>query len=213
MSVLGLALPRLSLSAYCCGEFKQVNLEDYLGQTLILVFYPLDFTFVCPTEIIGFSKARSEFSKVGAEVLLVSCDSVYSHKAWAERKDGGIYGHGLPMLSDCNGGLSRAFGIYKEDEGRSYRATIILKNGVVVYELVHADPIGRSTKEILRVVKALKFNEEHGDICPLDWNEEEEGKEVTAMDGIKVLDDSGRARQVAAETSSTDPSGNATTDG
>ncbi|KAI5192854.1 peroxiredoxin 2/4 [Nematocida sp. AWRm77] len=162
--------PCAHLSGYVNGEItNEVGIQTDSGKTLVFIFYPYDFTFVCPTEIKGFNAMKEEFEKEGAEVLLVSCDSAYSHKAWCEDKEGGIFGNTLPMLSDMNGALSKKLGIYVKKEGRPCRATFIVQNGVVVYEVVHADPIGRSSKEVLRVLKALNFQKCNGGVCPLDW--------------------------------------------
>lgn len=158
------------LPGYVNGQIiNEVDIGLDSGKTQIFVFYPYDFTFVCPTEIKGFNCMKEEFEKEGAEVFLVSCDSVYSHKAWCEDKEGGIYGTTLPMLSDMNGSLSKKLRIYVKKEGRPCRATFIVQNGVIVYEVVHSDAIGRSSKEVLRVLKALNFQRHNGGVCPLDW--------------------------------------------
>lgn len=164
-------LPELTLKAYYKNDFVDINLKKYFSRGVILLFYPLDFTFVCPTEITGFNKKQDEFEKEGFSIVLVSCDSIYSHKAWANAKDGGIYGNTLPMLSDAGGNLSRSLGIYIENEGRSCRSTIIAYQGTIIYELVHNDLIGRSLSETLRVVKAYNFTRKNGQVCPLDWEE------------------------------------------
>ncbi|OAG29497.1 peroxiredoxin (alkyl hydroperoxide reductase subunit C) [Nematocida displodere] len=170
MTLIGQSIGEFKLQAYVDGKIVEIDLSAYGKKTVVLVFYPLDFTFVCPTEIIGFSKCRKSFEEEGTDILLISCDSVYSHKAWAEMKNGGIFENTLPLLSDKSGQLSRHLGIYLEEEGFSHRATIIAQDGVVVYEVIHADPIGRSSRETLRVVKALKFNQKNGAVCPFEWD-------------------------------------------
>jgi len=170
MSVVGEKLPELELLVYTAGKIEQVHLNEYKTGTVVFIFYPMDFTFVCPTEISGFNVLREEFEKEGAKIVLVSCDSVYSHKVWAEMREGGIFGTALPMASDKNGKFASLLGIYMEREGRSRRATFIADNGKIVYEVVHDDPIGRSAIELMRVVRAINFHKKNGDICPLDWN-------------------------------------------
>lgn len=175
MSLVGKDLPEFSLSAYRDGKFTTISSREYKDKILVLVFYPRDFTFVCPTEILGFSEAAGEFAKEGAEILLASCDSQFAHRAWSRDSEAGIGANKLPMLSDVGGRLSRALGIYVEEEGMSQRAAFIADKGTVVYELVHCAAIGRSTDEILRVVKALNFTKKHGDVCPVNWKAGDKG--------------------------------------
>ncbi|KAI5180440.1 peroxiredoxin 1 [Nematocida sp. AWRm80] len=172
MTVLDKKLPSIKLLAWANNEMTTVNLEDYADKLVVLIFYPYDFTYVCPTEIIGFSNMKDQFEEVGAHLLFISCDSVYSHQAWALNKEGGIYGNTIPMLADTSGKLSKYFDIYLKKEGRSRRATFIVDNNTVVYELVHSDSIGRSSEETLRVISALKFSKENGSICPLNWKKQ-----------------------------------------
>lgn len=176
MSIINQRLPEYEIEAYIPGEkeeFRRISLEEkeYEGKLVVLVFYPLDFTFVCPTEILGFSRERESFEKENAKILLVSCDSIYSHRAWMQMKEGGIQENTLPMLSDPTGKFCKLLGVYNKEDGRPQRATVILEDGKVIYHLTHADPIGRSSQELLRVIRAINFNKKHGAICPLDWNE------------------------------------------
>ncbi|KAI5192737.1 hypothetical protein NEMIN01_2182 [Nematocida minor] len=171
---IGDSIKKTVFKCYSEQEIKEIDISAYFDKLVILVFYPLDFTFVCPTEILGFSKNKELFQKEGAVVLLISCDSVYSHKAWMETTSpGNISENTLPLLSDASGELSRSLGIFVEEEGRSRRATIILQDGKIIYKLVHADPIGRSSLEALRVIKAINFHTKYGDVCPLDWDSKE----------------------------------------
>lgn len=150
------------------GEFKEYALQQFKGQWVVLFFYPLDFTFICPTEITGFSKALGEFDKLNAKILGVSTDSVHSHKAWL--KDLGKLG--FPLLSDMSHKASRDYGVLIEEEGHTVRGTFIIDpEGKLMYALTHDKGIGRSIKETLRVLAALQ----QGELCPVDW---EPGKET-----------------------------------
>lgn len=147
------------------SEFLKVNLEDYKGKWLVMFFYPLDFTFVCPTEITGFNKRIEDFRKEGAELLAVSCDSEHSHKAWINNELGKLE---FPMASDMTKSVSKEYGILIEEEGISLRGLFIIDpEGVVRYSVVHDLNVGRSIDETLRVLKALKT----GGLCPIDWEE------------------------------------------
>lgn len=147
------------------SEFLKVNLEDYKGKWLVMFFYPLDFTFVCPTEITGFNKKIEDFRKEGAELLAVSCDSEHSHKAWINNGLGKL---AFPMASDMTKSVSREYGILIEEEGISLRGLFIIdQEGIVRYSVVHDLNVGRSVDETLRVLKALKT----GGLCPIDWEE------------------------------------------
>lgn len=151
------------------GEgFGKVTLEDYKGKWFIMFFYPLDFTFVCPTEITEYSKRYEEFKKEGAEILAVSVDSEHSHKAWINDGLGKI---NFPIASDMTKQVSRDYGILIEEEGIALRGLFIIDpEGVIRYSVIHDLNIGRSVDETLRVLRALKT----GGLCPVDWEEGEE---------------------------------------
>lgn len=168
---IGDSITKKKFNSYTDNEIKEIDLSKEFKNLVVLIFYPLDFTFVCPTEILGFSRQKDLFLKENARLFLISCDSVYSHKGWMDPSAAGnISENTLPMLSDAGGHLSRELGFFIEEEGRCRRATVILENGKIVYKLVHADPIGRSSSEILRVIKAINFHKKHGNVCPLDWD-------------------------------------------
>jgi len=136
------------------GSFKDVKLSDYKGKWLVLFFYPLDFTFVCPTEIQGFNKNYNEFKKMNTEVLAASTDSVYSHKAWAESSLGKIQ---FPILGDTNHSVAKNFNVLLEDKGIALRGTFIIDpNGILKSATVNDLPVGRSVEETLRTVQALQ---------------------------------------------------------
>ncbi|UFS72811.1 peroxiredoxin [Geomonas sp. RF6] len=145
-------------------EFKRISLSDYKGKWLVLFFYPADFTFVCPTEIKGFSEALESFRKMNAEVVGASTDSKYSHLAWVQRGDLGKLG--FPLLSDINKEVARDYGCLDEKEGMALRALYIIDpQGVLQYQVVHNMDVGRSVEETLRVLEALQT----GGLCPLGW--------------------------------------------
>jgi alkyl hydroperoxide reductase subunit AhpC len=146
----------------------QVSLSDYTGKWLVLFFYPLDFTFVCPTEILAFSDRYDEFTALGAEVLGGSCDSEYSHWAWIStpRDKNGIGGLRYPLIADYKKEIARAYGVLDEDSGQAQRGLFIIDpEGVVRYATVTNSNIGRSVDETLRVLQALQT----GSRCPADW--------------------------------------------
>jgi len=154
------------------GEFKKIKLTDYKGKYLVLFFYPLDFTFVCPTEIIAFSDRAAEFRAIGCEVLAASVDSHFSHLAWTERdrKKGGLGKMEIPILSDLTKEISRKYGILLEDEGVSLRGLFIIDDKQVLRQITVNDlPVGRSVDETLRLVQAFKYTDEHGEVCPAGW--------------------------------------------
>ncbi len=173
---IGEQIPDLELSVYHHEEIKQVNLADYRGKWLILAFYPADFTFVCPTELEELAELYPEFQKEGAEILSVSTDTVYVHKAWHDTSPA-IQKVRYPMGADPSGKVCRAFGTYLEDEGVSLRATFIVDpEGVLKAMDIHDNSIGRSAREILRKLRASKYVREHpGEVCPAEW---EPGKET-----------------------------------
>lgn len=146
------------------GEnFTKVRLEDYKGKWLVMFFYPLDFTFVCPTEITGYSKRIEEFRKEGAEVFAASTDSEHSHKAWIQGSLGKL---NFPLASDFTKKVARDYGILVEEEGVALRGLFIIDpQGVVRYSVVHDLNVGRSVDETIRVLQALKS----GGLCPIDW--------------------------------------------
>lgn len=154
--------PDFALEGVMADKFSKYHLTDYTGKWLVLFFYPLDFTFICPTEITGFSKRLSEFKKLGAEVVGVSTDSVHSHKAWLKE----LGELGFPLLADMTHNVSRAYGVLQEDEGTAVRGTFIIDpDGFVRYALYHDNGVGRSVDECLRVLNALQT----GELCPVEW--------------------------------------------
>ncbi len=165
--------PDFKADAVINGEFKQVSLADYKGKYLVLFFYPLDFTFVCPTEIIAFSDRLNDFKAIGTEVVAVSVDSKYSHLAWLNtpRSQGGIEGVKYPLVADLNKNIARDYGVLLEG-GVALRGLFVIDpHGTIRSMVVNDLPIGRSVDETLRVVQAIQFNDKHGEVCPANWHE------------------------------------------
>ncbi|KAJ1984760.1 peroxiredoxin [Dimargaris verticillata] len=168
--------PHFSGEAVHKGEFKTITLDDYKGKYLVFFFYPLDFTFVCPTEIIAFSDRIKEFRDINCEVVAASVDSKFSHFAWTaqSRKEGGLGDIEFPILSDITKQVSRDYGVLLETEGVALRGLFVIDPHQNVRAVTVNDlPIGRSVDETLRVVKALQFTEKFGEVCPANWNEGE----------------------------------------
>ncbi|MEK7514262.1 MAG: redoxin domain-containing protein [Patescibacteria group bacterium] len=176
---IGAKVPDWELDAYHKDDFKKIKLSNYKGKWLVLIFYPADFTFVCPTELEEAATHYSKFTEEGAEILSVSTDTKYAHKAW-HNSSKAIGKVTYPMLADPTGEFSRLFGTYikeGEDAGLSLRGTFIIDpDGVLKTMEIHDNSIGRSTGELLRKLKAAKFVREHdGNVCPASW---EPGKDT-----------------------------------
>jgi len=161
---IGSTAPLFVLDGVVGQEFKKISLSDYRGRWVVLFFYPGDFTFVCPTEITGFNAALDEFGKASADVLAVSADSKFSHLAWLNSDALGKIGY--PLLSDFTKQTARAYGVLDENTGAARRGLFIIDPaGVIQYQVVHGDKVGRSVEETLRVLVALQTEE----LCPLNW--------------------------------------------
>ena len=151
---------------------KEVQLSDYKGKYLVLFFYPEDFTFVCPTEIIAFSDRVEEFKKLGCEVVGASTDSANCHMAWMRtpRTDGGLGEIDLPLLADPTHAISKAYQVYKEDDGVAFRGLFIIDGKGVLRQITVNDlPVGRDVDETLRLIQTFQFTDEHGEVCPANW--------------------------------------------
>jgi alkyl hydroperoxide reductase subunit AhpC len=163
--------PDFIATAVVDEAFKQVSLSEYRGQYVILFFYPLDFTFVCPTEIIAFSDKIEEFRKRGVQVLGVSIDSHYSHLAWIKtpRVEGGLGNLRYPLIADINKKIAESYGVLL-DSGIALRGTFLIdKEGILRHMVVNDLPLGRNIDEVIRMVDALQFYEQHGEVCPANW--------------------------------------------
>lgn len=165
-----LEIANLKLDTFQNEKIKKLKLSDYKGKWLVLIFYPADFTFVCPTELEDAAKYYKEFKKLGAEILSVSTDTAFVHKAWHDSSPS-IKKIKYPMVADPTGKLCREFGTYIEEEGVSLRASFIIdpKSVIKAYE-VHDNSIGRSVSELLRKLQAAVFVYKHGgEVCPANW--------------------------------------------
>ena len=167
-TLVGQPSPAWSSSAYLKGEQIPIRSADYAGRWLVLYWYPLDFTFVCPTEIRGFQSLLGEFARDGVAVIGASTDSFFSHKAWLEDRKTFPDPITHPVIADTNHSLSRAFGVLKEDQGVAYRATVVVDDkGIVRSHSVNDLSVGRSPAEVLRTVQALQS----GGLCAADWRQ------------------------------------------
>merc|ERR1712098_610680 len=167
-----MAAPKFKGTAVVNGQFKEISLDDYKGKYVVLFFYPLDFTFVCPTEIIAFSDNVQKFKDLGCEVMAVSTDSHFSHLAWTQqsRKQGGLGDMKIPLLADTNHDITNKYGVMVPGAGISYRGLFIIDKEHNVRQITINDlPVGRSVEETLRLVKAFQFVDEHGEVCPAGW--------------------------------------------
>ncbi len=165
--------PDFEATAVVEGEFKTLKLSDFKGKWVYLFFYPLDFTFVCPTEIIAFSEANDRFKELGVQVLGCSIDSKFVHLQWIKtpRAEGGLGGINFPLIADINKDIARAYDVLLES-GVALRGSFIIDpNGVVRHAGINDLPVGRSVGEALRLIKAFQFTDEHGEVCPADWDE------------------------------------------
>ena len=170
MVCIGQEIPDFEVEAYQDNEIKKIKLSDYRGRWLVLLFYPADFTFVCPTELEDAASLYGEFQKIDAEILSVSTDTAFVHKAWHDESEA-IGKVEYPMVADPTGQLCRAFGVYIGDEGLALRGTFVIDpDGVLKTIEVHDLGIGRSARELLRKLQAAQFVREHGDqVCPANW--------------------------------------------
>lgn len=163
-------IPDFELEIYHNDEIKKIKLSDYLGKWLVLLFYPADFTFICPTELEEAAEHYEEFKKSGTEIMSVSTDTVFSHKAWHDTSPA-VGKIKYPMAADPTGKLCKEFGTYIEEEGLSLRGSFIIDpDGALKACEIHDNSIGRSAAEILRKLQAAKFvRENKGQVCPANW--------------------------------------------
>jgi alkyl hydroperoxide reductase subunit AhpC len=169
---IGKEAPDFKATTVVGGEFQDIQLSDLRGKKVVLFFYPLDFTFVCPTELIAFQQRLKDFKDRNTEVLAVSVDSKNAHLAWLNtpRNEGGIEGVEYPIVSDITKNISRAYNVLAEERGVAQRGLFLLdEEGVLRAYSVNDDPLGRNVEEALRLVDALSFNQKHGEVCPANW--------------------------------------------
>jgi peroxiredoxin (alkyl hydroperoxide reductase subunit C) len=179
--------PDFTADAVFDGEVQLLRLSDYRGKYVILFFYPLDFTLVCPTELIAFSDDRTEFTKRNAELIGVSIDSPYTHLAWTQtpRQAGGVGNLGFPIVSDLSKSIARDYGVLLEEAGIALRALFLIdKEGIIRHALINDLPLGRSVGEAIRVLDAWQHFEQVGEVCPANWTLGKEGLK-SAPEGSK----------------------------
>ncbi|XP_039293998.1 peroxiredoxin-2-like isoform X2 [Nilaparvata lugens] len=164
--------PPFSGPAVVDGQFKEVSLSMFQSKYLVLLFYPLDFTFVCPTELFAYSDRLNEFRECECEVVAVSTDSEYCHLAWANvpKEEGGLAGVKVPLLSDKSTKISRAYGVLDEETGTAFRGLFIIDDRGLVRQVTINDlQVGRSVDETLRLVQAFRHVDKYGEVCPAGW--------------------------------------------
>lgn len=185
MSVLvGKEAPDFSAQAVTPeGAFETLTLSQFRGKYVLLYFYPLDFTFVCPSEIIAFDNHLADFRERGCELLGVSVDSHFSHHAWREtpRENGGIGKIGYPLIADLTKSIARDYDVLTPDGAVAFRGLFLIdKEGKVRHQIVNDLPLGRNVEEAIRMVDALQFHEQNGEVCPANWQKGKEGMKPSA---------------------------------
>ncbi len=171
------------------NTFGELKLSDYRGKHVILFFYPLDFTFVCPSEIIAFNKKLDEFKSRGCEVIGASIDSEFSHLAWKNTpvEKGGIGNVQFPLVADITKNISRDYGVLFNEAVALRGLFLIDKDGIVRHSVINDLPLGRNIDEALRILEALQFVEKHGEVCPANWQEGKSAMEPTTEGVAKFL--------------------------
>jgi len=171
------------------NSFKEIRLSELRGKYVVLFFYPLDFTFVCPSEIIAFDKSLGDFKQRNCEIIGVSVDSHYTHWAWKStpRSQGGIGNVQFPLVADLDKSIARAYGVLL-NESVALRGLFLLdQQGVVRHMMVNDLPLGRNVAEVLRMLDALQYYESHGEVCPANWKPGEEAMKPTAQGVAQYL--------------------------
>lgn len=179
MPLVGSPAPKFNCKAVVGKEIVELSWEKlHEGKWLVLFFYPLDFTFVCPTEITAFSDATAKFTELGAKLAAISVDSAYTHLAWVNtpRKDGGLGEVKFPVVADLNKSIARSYDVLLESAGIALRGLFIIDpKGVVRSAMINDLPVGRNVDEVLRIIQAFQYNEKHGEVCPANWTPGKEG--------------------------------------
>ena len=174
-TIINQPVPEFSVQAFHNGEFVTITNNDTAGKWSIFFFYPADFTFVCPTELVDMADKYEEFQQMGVEIYSVSCDTHFVHKAWWDTSES-IRKINYPMLADPTGVIARGFGVMIEESGMAYRGTFVVNpEGQIKIAEIQDNAIGRNADELLRKVKAAQFVETHvGEVCPAKWKEGEQ---------------------------------------
>ena len=169
---VGMQAPDFAATAVVDQEFKEISLSQYRGKYVVLFFYPLDFTFVCPTEITAFSDRYSDFNSKNTEVLGVSVDSKFTHLAWIQtpRNEGGIGDISYPLVSDLKREICQSYNVLNDDGEADRGLFIINPNGLIMHSTINKAPVGRNIDETLRILQAYQYVEAHPDeVCPAGW--------------------------------------------
>ena len=188
MSLIGQKAPDFTAQAVMENdEIIEISLHDYLDDDYGLIFfYPLDFTFVCPSEIIAFSNRMDKFKELGCKVVGVSVDSQFSHYAWRNTavEKGGIGSINFPLVADLTKSIATYYGVLIDGAGVALRGSFLIdKTGNIRHYVINDLPLGRNVDESIRMVEALQFHEDHGEVCPAGWNKGDEGMKPNA-DGV-----------------------------
>lgn len=187
-TLVGKQAPEFKAKAVVGGRIiDDFSLKHYKDKHVVFFFYPLDFTFVCPTELHAFQEKLSEFEARNTEVVGCSIDSCYSHFAWANtpKNKGGIQGVSYPLVSDLNKSIARDYDVLIEEEGIAYRGLFLIdRQGIVRHQVINDLPLGRSVDETLRILDALIYFEQHGEVCPANWQKGKMSMEPT-QDGLE----------------------------
>jgi peroxiredoxin (alkyl hydroperoxide reductase subunit C) len=182
MTLVGKHAPKFTAKAVVDHKISTLSLADFLGQYVVLFFYPLNFTFVCPTELHAFQEEIKAFESRGVQVIGCSVDSHYSHAAWlkAPKTSGGIEGVSYPLVSDIHKSIAKDYDVLNEEAGIAYRALFLIdQQGIIRHTLVNDLGLGRSVGEVLRLVDALIFHEKNGEVCPANWKAGTKGMKPT----------------------------------
>ena len=188
-TLVGRQAPDFSAAAVVSGQIQDhFTLSSLQGRYVLLFFYPLDFTFVCPTELHAFQEKLEAFKKLHCEVIGVSVDSKFSHLAWLKtpKTEGGIQGITYPLVSDLNKTISRDYDVLIPNDGVALRGAFLIdKKGIVRQQTINDLPLGRNVDEFLRLLEALQFTEEHGEVCPANWRKGDKAMKPSAS-GLKT---------------------------
>lgn len=189
-AIIGKPAPEFIGDAWNGKDIKQIKLSDYKGKWVVLFFYPMNFTFVCPTEICNFSDASEKFKSINTEIIGCSIDSAFSHREYAlkPRKEGGLAPLDIPLLADTAHETAKDYGVYVDsgkDKGVALRGTFIIdSNGILRHVSINDLNVGRSVDETLRLLQAFQYSEKYGDVCPAKWRPG--GKTMTPNDPDKL---------------------------
>lgn len=188
-TLVGKLAPDFTVKAAINGKIVEgFSLRQFRGKNVILFFYPLDFTFVCPTELHAFQEIMEEFKKRNTQIIGCSVDSVYTHLAWLStpKSKGGIHGVTYPLIADLNKTMAMNYGVLNEQEGVAYRGLFLIdQEGIIRHQIVNDLPLGRSVDDALRILDAWIYFQTHGEVCPANWKTGEKAMKPT-QEGLEV---------------------------